>query len=56
MITVSYLNPFTALATTSGATSSEIASSVIIMSCAHDLIAETSVGLNAVAVVNDRCR
>ena len=28
MITVSYLNPFTALATTSSATSSEIASSL----------------------------
>ena len=51
-----YFKMFTALATTSSATSSEIASSVIIMSFAHGLIAETSVGLNAVAVVNDRCR
>jgi hypothetical protein len=47
---------FTARETTSTATTSEIASSAIIMSFAHGLIAETSVGLNAVAVVNDRCR
>jgi hypothetical protein len=46
---------FTARETTSSATTSEIASSAIIMSFAHDLIAETSVGLNAVAVVKERC-
>jgi len=49
-----YLRMLTALETTRIATSSEIASSAIIMSLAHGLIAETSVGLNAVAVVNDR--
>jgi hypothetical protein len=47
---------FTARATTSSATTSEIVSSPIIMSFAQGLIAETSVGLNAVAVVNERCR
>ena len=47
---------FTARETTSTATTSEIAASDIIMSFAQDLIAETSVGLKAVAVVNDRCR
>ena len=41
----------TARATTRSATSSEITSSAIIMSLAQDLIAETSVGLNAIAVV-----
>ena len=46
----------TARATTRSATSSEITSSAIIMSLAQDLIAETSVGLNAIAVVNDRYR
>ena len=49
-----YLRMLTALATTRIATSSEIASSAIIMSLAQGLIAETSVGLNAAAVVNDR--
>ena len=44
----------TALETTRIATSSEIASSAIIMSLAQGLIAETSVGLNAMAVMNDR--
>ena len=51
-----YLRMLTALETTRIATSSEIASSVIIMSFAQGLIAETSVGLNAVAVVNERWR
>jgi enoyl-CoA hydratase/carnithine racemase len=41
---------------TSTATTSEIASSAIIMSLDQGRIAETSVGLNAAAVVNDRCR
>ena len=41
---------FTARATTKRATISEIASSAIIMSFVHGLIAETSVGLKAVAV------
>jgi hypothetical protein len=49
-----YLRMLTALATTRIATSSEIASSAIIMSLAQGLIAETSVGLNAAAFVNDR--
>ena len=40
----------TALETTRIATRSEITSSVIIMSLAHGLIAETSVGLNAVGL------
>ena len=51
-----YLRMFTARATTSTATTSEIASSAIIMSLDQGRIAETSVGLNAAAVVNDRCR
>ena len=51
-----YFKMFTARETTSTATTSEIAASNIIMSLAQDLIAETSVGLKAVAVVNDRCR
>jgi hypothetical protein len=51
-----YLRMLTARETTRTATSSEIASSVIIMSFAQGLIAETSVGLNAVAVVNERWR
>jgi len=42
----------TALETTRIATRSEIASSVIIMSLAHGLIAETSVGLNAVGLAD----
>ena len=44
----------TARETTRIATSSEITSSAIIISLAHGLMAETSVGLNAVAVVNER--
>ena len=44
----------TALETTRIATSSEITSSAIIMSLAQGLMAETSVGLNAVAVVNEK--
>ena len=51
-----YLKMFTARETTSTATTSEIASSDIIMSLAQGLIAETSVGLKAVAAVNERCR
>ena len=45
---------FTARATTSRATTSEIASSAIIISFIHGRIAETSVGLNAVAVANEK--
>jgi hypothetical protein len=41
---------FTARATTNKATTSEIGSSAIIINFAHDLIADTSVGLKAVAV------
>jgi len=41
---------FTALATTRIPTVTEIISSAIIMSFAHGLTAETSVGLNAIAV------
>lgn len=51
-----YLRMFTARATTSTATTSEIASCAIIMSLAQGRIAETSVGLNAVPAVNARCR
>ena len=51
-----YLKMFTAREMTSTATTSEIASSNIIMSFAQGLIAETSVGLKAVAAVNERCR
>lgn len=40
----------TARATTNNATMSEIASSAIIINFIHGLIADTSVGLNAVAV------
>jgi len=47
-----YLRMLTALATTRIATSSEIASSAIIMSLAQGLIAETSVGLNAVGLAD----
>ena len=46
----------TARDTTSMATIREIAASAIIISLAQVLIAETSVGLNAMAVMNDRCR
>ena len=45
---------FTARATTSNATTSEIASSVIIISFIHGRMAETSVGLKAVAVANEK--
>jgi hypothetical protein len=51
-----YLRIFTALATTRIPTATEIISSAIIMSFAHGLIAETSVGLNAIAVFTERCR
>ena len=47
---------FTARATTRIPTTTEIASSAIIMSFAHGLIAETSVGLNAIAALKERCR
>ncbi len=47
---VSYFRMLTARATTRIATTSEMASSAIIMSFAHGLTAETSVGLKAVAV------
>jgi hypothetical protein len=47
---------FTARAITRIPTIIEIASSVIIMSFAHGFIAETSVGLNAIEVLKDRCR
>lgn len=45
-----HLRMLTALATTSRATTSEIASSAIIISFIQGLMAETSVGLKAVAV------
>ena len=51
-----YLRMFTARATTRIPTTTEIASSAIIMSFAHGLIAETSVGLNAIAALKERCR
>jgi hypothetical protein len=51
-----YLRMLTARATTRIPTTREIASSVIIMSLAHGLIAETSVGLNAIAALKERCR
>ena len=51
-----YFKMFTARETTSIATTSESASSDIIMSFAQGLIAETSVGLKAVAAANERCR
>jgi len=51
-----YLRIFTALATTRIPTATEIISSAIIVSFAHGLIAETSVGLNAIAVFTERCR
>ena len=54
--TAGYFKMFTARATTNNAITSDIASSTIISSLAQDLIAETSVGLNAVAVVNERWR
>ena len=51
-----YFRMFTARAITRSPTTTEIAASTIIMSFAHGLIAETSVGLNAIAVSNDKCR
>jgi hypothetical protein len=51
-----YLRMFTARATTRIPTTTEIASSAIIMSFDHGLIAETSVGLNAIAALKERCR
>lgn len=51
-----YFRMFTARATTSIPTTREIDSSAIIMSFAHGLMAETSVGLNAIEVLKDRCR
>jgi len=47
---------FTALATTRIPTATEIVSSAIMVSFAHRLIAETSVGLNAIALFTERCR
>jgi hypothetical protein len=46
----------TARATTSVASAREIEDSAIIISFAHGLMAATSVGPNAVAVLNDRAR
>src|SRR5215469_3983228 len=51
-----YFRMFTARATTRIPTTTEIVSSAIIMSFAHGFIAETSVGLNAIEVLKDRCR
>ena len=51
-----YFRMFTARATTRIPTTSEIVSSAIIMSFAHGFIAETSVGLNAIEVLKDKCR
>src|SRR6478609_2845308 len=51
-----YFRMLTARATTSTATMSEIASSAIIKSLAHGRTAETSVGLKAIAVLNERWR
>lgn len=51
-----YFRMLTARATTNIAINSEMVSSSIIMSLAQGLMADTSVGLNAVAVVNERCR
>ena len=53
-LTANYLRMLTARETTRIATSSEITSSAIIMSLAHCLMAETSVGLNAIAVANEK--
>jgi hypothetical protein len=47
---------FTALATTRIPTVTEIVSLAIMVSFAHGLIAETSVGLNAIALGMERCR
>ncbi len=49
-----YFRMFTARATTRRATTSEIAASAIISSFAHGRIADTSVGLNAVAVAKEK--
>ncbi len=46
----------TARATTRMATTSEMASSAIIISLAHGLMADTSVGLKAVAAWKERWR
>jgi len=51
-----YRRIFTARATTRIPTATEIIASAIIVSFAHGLIAETSVGLNAIAVFTERCR
>ena len=51
-----YLRMLTARATTSTATMSEMAASVIIRSLAHGRTADTSVGLKAIAVLNERWR
>ena len=51
-----YLRMFTARATTRMATTSESVSSNIIKLLAHGLIADTSVGLNAVADENERVK
>jgi hypothetical protein len=51
----SYFKMFTARATTRIPTTKEIASSAIIMSFAHGLTGEVSVGLNAIAQLKERC-
>lgn len=51
-----YFRILTARATTRTPTTTEMASSAIIMSFAHGLTAETSVGLNASAVLKERCK
>ena len=51
-----YFKILIARAITSAAMTSDTAASVIISSLAHRLIAETSVGLNAIAVQNDSDR
>jgi hypothetical protein len=54
--TLPYFRILTARATTRIPTTTEIVSSAIIKSFAHGFIAETSVGLNAIEVLKDRCR
>ena len=51
-----YFKILTARAITRIPTTMEIASSAIIMSFDHGLIAETSVVLNAVALLKETCR
>lgn len=51
-----YLRMLTARATTRIATINEVDSSAMVMSLPHGLTAETSVGLKAVAEVNERWR